>query len=121
MFVINEMNVNNTVMEMQKKYGTKIPYDFMESYREIKDIYSKSTVIHPEDIDILPRQNDTYDNLIKFMCDQNEFDKKLICESINKFSRGIKIFLVDYHSISDIKYSNFESYRKKYYNFHNFH
>lgn len=115
MFVINGMNVKNTVREMQKKYGISVPHDFMESYREVKELYSKSTVIHPADIDILPRQNDTYDDLTQFMCDDNEFDRKLISESVNKFSRGIKKFLVDYHSISDAKYSNFGSYRKKYY------
>ncbi len=83
MFVLSGFSIETLIknIKLTCSESVHIPQNFIELWKEIKNIYLESEVINPEDINIYmttPRENE----LIKFLCDEHEFDRQFVMNKL---------------------------------------
>jgi flap endonuclease-1 len=112
--MINYMNTENLKLQANGKVIMyKIPPDFIENWKNTREVYENSVVIDPKEID-LTFKKPNINKLIKFLCTKNELDlSKIKCKAKILYENYLifnKIQSDKLHSRSTLK-----SYQYKYF------
>lgn len=116
-FAINDLNVEKTIEQLKITPGFSVPNNFLFVFEQTRNVYRNPQVIHPEDINIIPEilNDDDIQELIHYLCVENGIEYGMVHDRLNILVRNVDKFIADFNGPQDNAYSNFGSYRKKYF------
>lgn len=116
LFVINDLNVEKMCEYItSQQTSVKVSSNFIQNWKQTKEKYMNTSVIHPNCIDI-KMQKPSVDELITFLCDKNGLDRSFITGKVISLEEKYKLFNDVYSgnlSSDENKFASFTSYRVK--------
>lgn len=116
LFVLNDLDVEKTCEYVTShQTGVKISGNFIQNWKQIKEKYLGTPVIHPSGINILMKKPHT-EELISFLCDENGLDRTFVMGKIMGLEKDYRLFNDVYTGNScgqENDFGNFTSYRLK--------
>lgn len=117
-YVLNDFNVPQTCEYIsQNCISAKISHNFVHNWTRIKEIYTKTPVIHPENVNVSMRKP-RVDKLIEYLCDEIGLNRTFVTDKITSLERNYQLFNDIYNGNyceHENTFSNFRSYQLKHY------
>lgn len=116
LFVLNDLDVEKTCAYITShQTGVRISGNFIQNWKQIKEKYLGTPVIHPSGINILMKKP-KIEELITFLCDENGLDRAFVMGKIMGLEKDYRLFNDVYTGNScgqENDFGNFTSYRLK--------